>query len=597
MTEALTDTALLARLKLPEPDLKSLSFCKSATAGSVAQWIDAQPLTQTRYISAVLYAALPELVRLKTDGQNHLDMLDQVRPAVQVAIQGLSKAFLHQPLILPDPARKAAVIAQALQKHLSNAYLSAVRTTFTQRSSTELRALAIHRALTGLGLLLLRSYQLYTPTLKQLWSEVHTLYLLAERNGLTAIKVNDPLPNHQGVNTITQAYLRLVLLATARPNQLGQNDLYNLYVSLESFSLQAQLYANDDKAPDCLYAVMLDSDTPPVYRNRLALYDSQDVRAISTEPLCQALQDLAPGTTTRLSSALAGHLLAAWQRVIERSYPRHAGDGELEVTIGLSNLHFYSADETPFNLYLKSPSELGLDDTSEGIFKQRGLKLKDRISPNAADPWGEAFDVAKPALQASSHSTVNMEENIRRASRAKYRGRHPIDKVAVVDASAGGYCLEWHGASPATLKAGELLGVREPGRHKWGIAAVRWVQQTRGATQIGIQLLAPQAQPAAAAIVQKTGEYAEYLRVLALPAQRLANQPASLLTNAVSFREMQKIKLYQDGVITSLQLTRRLFSTGIISQFSYKVLATAEPPKAEQSRQKTDFAALWDSKD
>ena len=597
MNEALTDAALLAKLKLPEPDLKGLSFCKSATSANVAQWIDAQPLTQTRYISAILYAALPELARLKTDAQTHLDILDQVRPAVHVAIQGLSKAFLHQPLILPEPARKAAVIAQALQKHLSNAYLSALRTAFTERSSNELRARALHRAITGLGLLLLRSYQLYTPTIKQLWLELHTLYLLAERNGLSELKTNDPLPNHQEVGSVKQAYLRILLLAAARPNQLGQNDLYNLYLSLESLSAKAQLYPEGQQAADGLYAVMLDHDKPPVYRNRLSLYDSQHIRVLDSNAVCQTLQTLPDNATTRLSPALTGHLLAAWQRTVERNYPRHAGNGELEVTIGLGNLHFYSAGETPFNLYLKSPSDLGLEDSSEGLFKQRSLKLKDRISPSAADPWGEAFDVAKPTLQSGTHSTVNMEENIRRASRAKYRGEHPIDKVAVIDVSAGGYCLEWHGASPAGLKAGELLGVREPGRHKWGIAAVRWVQQARNTTQVGIQMLAPQAQPAAAAIVQKTGDYAEYLRVLALPAQRLANQPASLLTNAVSFRELQKIRLYQDGAVTSLQLTRRLFSTGIVSQFAYKVLASAEPAQDEQTRPKTNFAALWDSKD
>ncbi|WP_049723380.1 hypothetical protein [Gilvimarinus polysaccharolyticus] len=600
MNEALSDAALLALFELPEADRKTLSFCKSATAAQVAQWIDAQPLTQTSYVSAVLYAALPELIHLKTDGQNHIDMLDQVRPAVQAAIQGLSKAFLHQPLILPEAARKAAVIAQALQKHLSNAYLRTVHTTFTNRCPPELRALAIHRTLTGLGLLLLRSYQLYTPTLKRLWREVHTLYLLAERHDLTELHINDPLTNHQGVKTITQAYLRILLLATAHPNQLGQNDLYNLYLSLESLSLQAQLHKYNeegDNAHNGLYAIMLDNDSPPVYRSRLKLYNSQDLRLLDTDALCKTLQNQPPGTETRLSSTLIGHILPAWQHAVERSYPRHAGDGSLEVTVGLSNVHFYSANETPFSLYLKSPSELGLDGLNQGIFKQRGLKLKDRINPNAADPWGEAFDVAKPSMQTSGQSTLNLEDDIRRASRANYQGQHPIDKIAVIDASAGGYCLEWRGQSPATLKAGELLGVREPGRQKWGIAAVRWVQQSRSATQIGIQLLAPQAQPAAAAIVQKTGEDAEYLRVLALPALRLANQPASLLTNAVSFRELQKIKLYQNGVITSLQLTRRLFSTGIISQFAYKVLANAEPPKAQETHVKTDFSALWDSKE
>jgi hypothetical protein len=594
MSEQPTDSALLAQLKLPEPELKALSFCKSATASSVAAWIDAQPLTQTRHISAVLYAALPELARLKTDAQTHIDILEQLRPAVQATIQGLSKAFLQQPLILPEPARKAAIIAQALQKHLSNAYLSAARNALTHRAPAELRALAIQRALTGLGLLLLRSYQLYTPPLKGLWLEVHTLYRLAERHQLTHLIVHEPLAADPNTSCVSLAYLRTVLMASARPNQLGQSDLHNLYASLEVLAPQAQLQPHEPAGNDSLYALMLDSDLPPIYYDRLHQHRSQAVRALDTYGLCQALQNLKPGSEPRLSAALTGHLIAAWQRSAERSYPRHAGSGELEVTVGLSNLHFYSAGETPFNLFVQSPSELGLDDSGAGIFKQRGLKLKDRINPSAADPWGEAFDVARPTLQSSGHSTRNMEDDIRRASREQYRGQHPIDRVSIIDASAGGYCIEWRGATPANLKAGELLGVRELGRNKWGIAAVRWVQQSRSATQIGLQLLAAQAQPAAAAIIQKTGEYAEYLRVLALPAQRLANRPASLLTNAVSFREMQKIKLYQGGTLTTLQLTRRLFSTGTVSQFAYKTLATAAPEPSNPLGSHTDFAALWD---
>ncbi|MDO3383325.1 hypothetical protein [Gilvimarinus algae] len=589
---------LLARLRLPEADLKQLSFCKSASPKSVEQWVDALPLTRTSFVSAVLYSALPELARLKTDGDNHVAVLEVVRPAVQGCIVGLSKAFLNQPIILPEPARKAATVAQALQKHLSNAYLAAVRDVLSGRCSDELKALTIHRAITGLGLLLLRSYQLYTPTINQLWRELHTLYHLAELHNLTRVAVDDPLPYHRGVRTIDAAYLRICLLASCRPNQLRQNDLYHIYLALETLAGKARLDTLDPEQASNLYSVMLDSDTPPVYRTRLSLYESDVVRQIDTTALCDELASILHSPDTlknmKLSSALVTHAINAWQKPAQRSFDRHAGEGQLEVTVGLSNLHFHVADETPFNMFVRQPSDLGLDDSDDGIFKKRSLKLKDRISPEAADPWGEAFDVAKPTITNSSASTSNVEESIRRSARLRYRGQHPIYSVDVVDVSAGGYCLEWHTESPLQLKAGELLGVREPGRHKWAIAAVRWVQQARGSSQLGIQLLAPQAQPAAAALLQKTGDSAEYLRVLALPAQRLANRPASLLTNALSFHEQQKIKLYQNGKLTTMQLTRRLFTTGTVSQFAYKTLVSTDANTEKADKRSTDdFESVW----
>src|SRR5690625_5885547 len=93
----------------------------------------------------------------------------------------------------------------ALQKHLSNAYLVAVADFAQTPNDTEAlpaRALAVHRRITGLGLLLLRSYQLYTPRPAQLCNELHALYALAEAAQLHQLPVNDPLPHHAQLNTI-----------------------------------------------------------------------------------------------------------------------------------------------------------------------------------------------------------------------------------------------------------------------------------------------------------------------------------------------------------------------------------------------------------
>ncbi|HEV8078495.1 MAG TPA: molecular chaperone, partial [Marinobacter sp.] len=222
MNDTLSQHTLLARLRLPEATGTSLSFCKSPTPKHVEQWLESLPLTRINFVSSILYSALPELARLKTDGENHLKLLETVRPVVQSCIGGLAHTFINQPLILPTHALKAATVAQALQKHLSNAYLGALRDCVTSGNKAELVALAIHRALTGFGLLLLRSYQLYTPALNQLWVEIHTLYLLAEKRGLHQLPLSDPLNGNKGVKTIEQAYLRNILLTMARPNQLRQ---------------------------------------------------------------------------------------------------------------------------------------------------------------------------------------------------------------------------------------------------------------------------------------------------------------------------------------------------------------------------------------
>ena len=170
-------------------------------------------------------------------------------------------------------------------------------------------------------------------------------------------------------------------------------------------------------------------------------------------------------------------------------------------------------------------------------------------------------------------------------------------KVPLVDTSPGGYCLEWQDEIPNQVKAGELLGIRDEGRQKWSVGVVRWVQQTKGATQLGIQILAPQATPLGVAIVHKTGGFSEYLRALQLPALKAINQPVTLLTNSVSFREYSKVRLFhppspheEEHREASVQLTRRVFATGAFSQFTYRELVAA---KTEANESKDDFDSVW----
>jgi len=88
------------------------------------------------------------------------------------------------------------------------------------------------------------------------------------------------------------------------------------------------------------------------------------------------------------------------------------------------------------------------------------------------------------------------------------------------------------------------------------------------------------------------------LRALEIPPLKAINQPATLITNAISFREYSKVRIYQrknnesEGEQNNIQLTRRLFATGSFSQFTYRELATAKP---KETAKKDDFDSIWDS--
>ena len=604
---------LLKKLIVPAQDLAQLSFCGSKAA-QVSVWLQGLPLTQAQQVSAQLYTATHEISHLRTASENRLAMLELLRTPVHQTLNGLAIKYLNQPLILPEAALKTATVAQAIQKHFLNGYLAVVKDLCARRDSKDLQnlqALSIQRSMTALGLLLLRSYQLYLPVAGQIWEELHALYQLACALQLEQLPVEDSQPNNRGLKTVHQVYLRILLLSTARPNQLRQDEIENTYNLLERLAPIAELDTYNPAGKENLFVVLTSSDRPPFYKSHWRPARHPGVEPpleIRTSQLVSKLQEHqrigtedADGSVSQrnqlnLSIALTTHLVQAWSHLSLRSFERQDVNAEIEVTVGLTNIHFYLADEQPFNVFLNQTSAVAGAPQKGAIYQKRGVQLKDEKAKKEDDPWGDAFDIAGTAFDGRALATFNIEKNIKSQEKVNYQGQHPIYKVPLIDRSAGGYGLEWRDEIPMQVRAGELLGLREYGRNKWSIGVVRWAHQIKGATQLGIQIIAPHALPVGLAAVHKTGGFAEYLRALQIPELRAVNQPPSLITNAISFHEHGKARLYSQqtgaGGDKSIQLTKRLFATGAFSQFGFRELVTAKPEAKAAS--KDNFDSVWE---
>ncbi len=618
MTPDIDLPTLLGKLIVPTPSLAQLSFCGSREA-HLQDWLSRLPLTQVQQVSASLYTAVHELSRLQTTWEHRLQILECLRTPVHQTLDGLAGKYLNQPLILPDAALKTATVGQAIQKHFLNGYLAVVRDVCKRARPSPAGAgyeplpelaLPIQRAITALGLLLLRSYQLYLPVSAQIWAEVHALYRIACLLDVDQQAVEDRLPHHLGLTTIQDCYLRVLLLAAARPNQLRQDEIENTYKLLGLIAPAAKLEDYDPAGKENLFIVLPGSSRPPFYKsiwrggNESGSAQPLELR---TTRLVQRLKDIHKSVLAdpesnalaggiNLTAALASHLEQAWSHLALRSFERQEVNSEIEVTVGLTNIHFYLAGEQPFNLFLNQSTGVVSTSKPEEIFQKRGVQLKIDDSKKADDPWGDTFEIKGTLFDGESRSTLNIEKQLNSREKQSYQGKHPTYKVPLIDRSLGGYGLEWREEIPVQVRAGELLALREAGRHKWTIGVVRWAHQIKGATQLGIQLLAPHAVAVGMAVVHKTGGFAEYLRALYVPELKAINQPASLITNAISFHEYSKARLYfQQAVGTNsqgdqtVQLTNRLFGTSAFSQFGYRELVTAKSNTAG----KDGLDAVW----
>ena len=162
--------------------------------------------------------------------------------------------------------------------------------------------------------------------------------------------------------------------------------------------------------------------------------------------------------------------------------------------------------------------------------------------------------------------------------------------------------MAWESNVPASLQAGEILGVREQSSHPWSIAVVRWLRQIRNqGTQVGIELLAPSAAPCAVRLIQKVGNSSEYLRGLLLPEISVVNQAATLITPRLPFQTGSRISLLHDGREDQGQLLKKVSATGSISQFELKLqnpitpTAGRDAPPSTPGTTEDEFDSLWPS--
>lgn len=556
MNNLFEPTLSLSQFKLPPQDIKLLSFCESNKPQKVRGWVDHLKMTQVKATGVALYQAVPEVNHLITDAKTRYEILEILWPAVQQCLHGLAKEFLQQPLILPESVQKTALIAQALQKHLLDGYTLCAKQLVSQRKlKPALQSLllnCIYRAMTASSMLMLRSSQLYTALPPQLWQRLHALYQTAEYYDLH--KRPAPLATAEGkaARSIQEAYGRILVFSSIRPNQLSQNDLFCAYRALESWVRLVKILPSATENQNNLYLVDLNQDSGPVLKNRFAGDPNHRVLELDFQALVGQLSKMsgdapdgdwigsAQGITvpTEMPDTLLEHMLDCWSNSVQRNQDRRRSDVAADACIGLIDCHFHLCGSVEFEKFINPREELEDESFLSGGFDALVSSLTSKK------------DIDTPKAQRKS-----------------------VFDVTLQNISSGGYCILWRGELPNRIESGELIGIREQGRRVWSIGVVRWIRQLKHASQLGVQLLSNQPVPYGAAVMYDMGGYSDYMRAIHIPAPAMPDQPATLLTATVPFQAGGRVRLKQDDVVTDVRLEQSQFSTSKLKLFSFATLS------------------------
>lgn len=482
------ESAWEMRLGIPQPELDKLSLA-SAKPRRLRVWLDALPLNEPHRSAPQLLTLLDELARLRVDGRRRLALLEQVRPRVRQLACTLESRYLNLPLMPPERALQAAAVTHRLFQGLATGYQSVAGPLLRGRLKMPERhaaATALQRAMDARAQDLLVHMLLYKEPPAGTWGALHFLYAVAERHALEALTVSDlELPGQEGA--VLVAYARLLLTASAQPNQLRQPALIALYRAAAHWARWIPLSA---QAAEATFHVDLQRDAGP-QPVAAAGTEGQALRYFDTRPLAAALAGDGPAHRNRpLSDILSHHLRWAWLGPRLRRAPRRPADGEMLLCLGLDAVH-------------------------------------------------------------------------RRLDQGE--GDEPLHRVLRVDHGDGGYCLEWRGGTPATLRAGGLLALSPMERPHWRVGEIRWVAWLGDSVRLGVALLPETLRP----VRISAGVPNAWPAPALLVSSPEGDDPETLVVPTTGYRSGTRLTLW-DGSPRDTRLGVRLAGSPDIAQYTLR---------------------------
>jgi hypothetical protein len=598
-------------LRLPKQDLErcSLFACEPE---AVRAWAEVLPMGSPARAGSQLRTAISELNRVPLAPLLRYELTEILRAPARTVNQSLERVCLNQPIVLDEESQlQADIIADLSVLFAAGFTLVAVDTIRGQSdlgdaNPARLAAESLHRAVSATGQRIRLAYLLYQPIELNSWANLHQLFALAERQQIARLPITDPL---KGTHTsIANEYVPPLLLACSKPNQLRQHDIKSAYRAFREWCGMVEL--QDPELGEGLFAVDMQSDQPPVFAELLARRGTAQFRYLNTSGLVRHLESLRNSRTaqgsrviefdreTRLDTNLLEHLIKALGEISQRNFARQPSRTTLDIAAGFSNVHYFLAGEQ----------------TLEEVFRGSGYEARSDehvvtnpflVRESGRDAWQKANpeeDVAEDAPHDESPLGVDIDRLARVALEQDQNFKEPVrylvHSVKTMNASAGGYCVEWD-APPESIHIGDIVCVRESDNEnaEWTIAVIRWVSQIKHApTLLGLELISPRGTAYAARVKLPSGEYTRPIRVLLLPEIPLVGQSHTLIVPRLVFKEGQRITLSRDKDGFLVKLKRQVASTGYFSQMDFDYLRQLDDDIASSrgdTLPTTAFDSIW----
>lgn len=588
------------KLRLPIPG-RADPHQKVPSPANIRDWLATLSTHDTK---ASLLQASSLLVRLNLrplPTTQRFETLQVIHPWVADVLPELQKKYREQSLPLSPKQQTLADEVYRLLDELAQGYKLVINDAVSNPDSDDMSPntfqLALRQAIEQLGLLILESYAQFKTEPQGTWGELHRLYALAERNGLSTMAVETSNSNGEPLTTIQYTYLRIALLGLAQPYRLLAGQVDVLYRYLRTWTAGCRIVEKRNTLVEIgEIGVDLAGNRPPeiaTSQTRFRPVDGRflDISALRAQldKICQADVDTATLTLAeRLRRDLLLRLCLLWQGRGERTSERHpAPQSQVQMCIGLGAAHHQISGESAFtpeadeNEYHR-PTKHG-ESLSLAPKGHHDSQLMSGITALTAH-GGDATRVSRFDTDSDVWNAVHDTQFHARVLRESATAGYAVETWQCINYSSGGVALQRCEGTRSQTRVGVLTAYRhEHDRHLWHVGIVRWLQiNAQNQLALGIMSLGNHIAAVAVRAIGGTGAGGEYFRSLLIDLDSPSEKSAKGLLLPVSiYNTGTLLVINMKSELQYVRLTRIIETTSSFSLFAFSRI---EMPPQEKAR-------------
>ena len=558
--------------QLSSPEKKKAEAALLTTVSQAKDWVQDLPLTNMGEVTRVLYQSLVAINQHPLTPAIRIDITEVLLSYVNIALENLDRHFSTRSFPLPDRSQKVFDLKQALQLELAGSYQLAALDMLTRGSINHKRlTIAIGRAIAYMGRTLVNTYGVYVKGKRNVWHDVHHLYLLACENKIEDRVVPKTSSDSQYESFTIEAFYKLFnLVALGAPNSLRQGEIDRLERFFATMVASVSILDDvDNITGDYAHIALLNSDEPAALMPVSEVLNSPTSRIFDVSKIEAVLRDFIGVTAAAsfglhqdqpmLNRGLAKRLLKALTTASSRKNKRFEREDVASLVFRLNDVVSVVAASTGNHEEQEESS-----DAEDNLYDQLAY------GDGPSSPW------------------VDMDvETTLEDSDAEIQPWH-ID-----NSSSRGYGLRQKIIGPSSARVGEILAIRDPSdeTENWQVAVIRWMDFYRDkGLCFGAEILSPRATSISVKeITNRKAPQRFPIAGLQLPIVGGVREKLSLVLPGHMF-------VVEDILIIEMNNSEKQIQIIAIDEclgsFSYCDFVVLE--KEEEVEEESDFSGVWD---